>query len=347
MSIAKPPPTLQLGVDPDALAKNWLALNDMSGAAKAGAAVKANCYGAGVYDCIPTLYEIGCERFFVAHWSEVEGVAYYVPSEMVSVLHGPMTDDDCIYANASGAIPVINSIEQAKRWTEWSGRPCDLMIDTGINRLGVGLEEIGDPAIQALQVRTLMSHLASADEDSELNALQLARFESAVDHIDHREVSLANSAGIALGPAYAFDLTRPGIALYGGVPRAEFEPIIRPVVSIQAAILQTRHIRAGDGVGYNSEFIADRDMKIATISLGYADGFLRQWGPGGSVTFGEHELPALGKVSMDMIVVDCSNAPELREGDWVQVPFSLPEISARSGLSQYELLTVLGQRFGY
>lgn len=344
MSIAEPTRTLRLYVDGDALAKNWLQLNHMSGSARAGAAVKANCYGLGVDNCVPVLREIGCESFFVAHWSEAAHVAYYVPAHMISVLHGPLTDDDCNFAREIGAVPVINSLEQARRWNSWSGGPCDLMIDTGINRLGISVDEISDPAIQALSVRTVMSHLASADEDSALNALQLARFESILGEVEHQAASLANSAGIGLGPDYAFDLTRPGLALYGGVPRPEMTQDLKQVAHLEAAVMQCRQLNAGDSVGYNATFTAERAMKVATVSLGYADGFLRSWAGAASFQLGEASLKVLGKISMDMVVVDCTDCPDIKEGDWLDVPYSLPDAAQQSGLSQYELLTVLGQR---
>jgi alanine racemase len=219
------------------------------------------------------------------------------------------------------------------------------MVDTGINRLGVPLADIGDPAIAALEVDVLMSHLASADEDSALNAAQLERFLHACDKIPARRRSLANSAGIALGPDFAFDLTRPGLALYGGVPRGEHAGRIRQVAFPQAAVIQIRELEPGDTVGYNATFTAREPMRAGVVSLGYADGFLRSRGRDGALRFGEARLPLLGKISMDMVVVDLAEAPEAREGDWLDVPFDLPEIAAASGLSQYELLTTLGRRF--
>ncbi len=344
MSTAEPTRTLRLYVDGDALAKNWQQLDRMSGSARAGAAVKANCYGLGIDACVPVLREIGCEQFFVAHWSEVADVADYVPTQMISVLHGPLSDDDCNYARETGAVPVINSLDQARRWNSWSGGPCDLMVDTGINRLGISLDEIGDPAIQALNVRNLMSHLASADEESSLNALQLSRFESILGQVEHQAASLANSAGIGLGRDYAFDLTRPGLALYGGVPRPEMAPDLKQVAFLGAAVIQCRELSPGDSVGYNATFTADRAMKVATVSLGYADGFLRSWAGSAGFEMGEASLKVLGKISMDMVVLDCSECPDIKEGDWVDVPYSLPDAAQQSGLSQYELLTVLGQR---
>lgn len=345
MTPAKAPPaTVRLDVDTGALADNWRLLDEMSGAARAGAAVKADAYGLGVDTCVPALRDAGCRSFFVAHWSEVEAVAAHVPAEQIAVLHGIINASEMDYARAIGARPVINSLEQARAWNAHNGGACHLMIDTGINRLGIAPQEVSDPAIQALQVDVLMSHLACADEDSPENARQLGSFIECSKAIAHRQLSLANSAGIALGADYAFDLTRPGLALYGGVPREELSGKIKQVAHVKAAIMQTRTLSAGERVGYNGEFTAEGRLRTGVVSLGYADGFLRSRGPGNALFAGEARLPILGKVSMDMVVVDLSNAPNLGEGDWLSVPFDLPQEAAKSGLSQYELLTVLGSR---
>jgi alanine racemase len=190
-----------------------------------------------------------------------------------------------------------------------------------------------------------MSHLASADEDVPQNAAQLALFGQVARQVPARRRSLANSAGIGLGTAYAFDLTRPGLALYGGVPRPELAEAIRQVAWPQAAVLQLRELSPGDPVGYNATFTAERPLRAATVSLGYADGYLRGWSGRGALRSGDALLPLLGRVSMDLVVVDASAAPDLREGDWLDVPYSLPQAAAQSNLSQYELLTVLGKRF--
>ncbi len=339
-----PPPTLRLRIDGSALARNWRSLNAMSGSARAGAAVKANCYGLGVASCVPVLRDAGCADYFVAHWSEVPAVLDHVPASQVSVLHGPLNAEQAAYARATGVRPVIDSVFQARLWMQGGGGACDLMVDTGINRLGISPDEIGDHAVQALEVNVLMSHLACADEDSAMNARQLDAFRQVMPRVDHRETSLANSAGIALGAEYHCNLTRPGLALYGGQPRAEFEGVIRQVATPEAVLLQTRTLRTGDTVGYNATFTATTDLKVGVVSLGYADGILRSWG-GGHFTFGDIRLPILGKVSMDMIVIDLSNAPYLREGDWVTLPYDLQNAAQHTGLSQYELLTVLGHRF--
>jgi alanine racemase len=339
-----PPASLRLTVDTDALAANWRALDALSGKARAGAAIKADCYGLGVATCAPVLRDAGCESFFVAHWSEVRGALAHVPAHAIAVLHGPLSGADAVYAKETGVVPVINSLQQARVWAEAGGGTCHLMVDTGINRLGIDPCEAGDPAIAALDIDILMSHLASADEDSAINPQQLARFREVVDIIPHRRVSLANSAGIALGSDYACDVTRPGLALYGGVPRVELAGKIRQVVRIEAAVIQRRSLAPGESVGYNAAFTANVPMEIAAVSLGYADGFLRARGPGGALFRREARLPILGKVSMDMIVVDCSVAPDLVAGDWLDVPFDLPLAAQQSTLSQYELLTTIGAR---
>jgi alanine racemase len=342
-----PPAALRLDIDRDALASNWRALDGLSGTARAGAAVKADGYGLGVKAVVPTLRDAGCQDFFVAHWSEVAAVAAHVPAASVSVLHGPLTAAEAAYAKAVGVKPVINSAAQARRWLDAGGGPCDLMVDTGINRLGLPMPEIGDEAIVQLEVDVLMSHLASADEDVPLNGLQLGRWEQVRRRVAHRRASLANSAGIALGPAFHGDLTRPGLSLYGGVQRPELASRIRQVARPMAGILQVRHVAEGDSLGYNATFTAAASMRVGTIALGYADGYLRCWSGGkGAMLSAGRRLPVLGRVSMDMTIIDLSAAPDLGEGDWVEAEYSPVEASARSGLSQYELFTLLGDRFG-
>ncbi|MFC0589157.1 alanine racemase [Novosphingobium aquiterrae] len=340
-----PPAALRLTIDRDALATNWRALDGLSGTAAAGAAVKADAYGLGVAATVPTLWQAGCRDFFVAHWCEAAPVAARVPPASVAVLHGPLTPRDAHYARDLGVRPVINSLSQAQRWIEAGGGLCDLMVDTGINRLGLPMAALGDPLIAHLQIDVLLSHLASADEDSPLNAVQLARWQEARRHIAHRRASLANSAGIALGPDYHGDLTRPGIALYGGVPCAALEGKLAQVAMPEAALIQVRGLAPGDSVGYNATFTASRAMRVGVVSLGYADGYLRCWSGKGAMRGHGHDLPVLGRVSMDMTVIDLSTAPDLGEGDWVEVVYDLPRSAQLTGLSQYELLTGLGRRF--
>ncbi len=344
---ALPTVTLRLRIDPGALARNWATLDRMSGTAAAGAAVKADAYGLGVAAAVPVLWQAGCRDFFVAHWTEVAPLLAHAPAAAIAVLHGPLTAEDVHYAKAVGVKPVINSLAQAKRWTDAGGGTCDLMIETGINRLGLPMDDLADPALTALDIDVLMSHLASADEeDSALNERQLARWTEARGQVRHRRASLANSAGIALGSAYHGDLTRPGIALYGGEPCAGLVGSIEQVARPEAALLQVRDLRAGDTVGYNATFTAPAAMRVGVVSLGYADGYLRAWSNAGTLLSHGRALPVLGRVSMDMTVIDLTAAPDLGEGDWAEVAYDLPQASAVTGLSQYELLTGLGRRFG-
>ncbi|NCP13235.1 MAG: alanine racemase [Sphingomonadales bacterium] len=339
-----PPPSLRLGVDKAALAANWKALDRLSGSARAGAAVKADCYGLGAATCVPVLRDAGCETFFVAHWSEVPDVIAHVPGAQVAVLHGVSNQAECAYARAVGAVPVINSVEQAALWSTTGGGRCHLMLDTGINRLGIAPGEAGDTAIGGLAVDLLMSHLASADENTAMNRMQAELLGEAADAIPHQRLSLANSAGIALGNRFTLDVTRPGLALYGGVPREELADVIRPVVRVAAQVLQCRQLAPGDGVGYNSAFIANSHMRVGTVSMGYADGFLRGRGPGNALWHEARRLPILGKVSMDMVVVDLTTAPDLAAGDWLEVPWNIADAAQQNALSPYEMLTVLGAR---
>lgn len=342
---AAPAAALRLAVDREALRANWRALDSLSGNARAGAAVKADAYGVGARVVVPELLAAGCRDFFVAHPQEAREIAAMVDPAWISVLHGPLSDADAAWLKALGVKPVINSLPQARRWTAAGGGPCDLMVDTGINRLGLPMHELGDESLRALDIDVLLSHLASAEELSALNGVQLGRWREACAVVPHRRTSLANSAGIALGADYHGALTRPGLALYGGVPCEALANSIRQVVQPQAAIMQVRTIAAGDSVGYNATFTASRPMRVGTIALGYADGYLRCWSGEGLMHGDGHALPVLGRVSMDMTVIDLTAASELNEGEWVSPQYYLPDAATASGLSQYELLTLLGRRF--
>ena len=333
---------LRLTLDRAALQHNWRWLAETAGS-ECGAAIKADGYGIGARGAMGTLFEAGCRTFYVSSWAEAEELGPLPDGVSLAVLHG-VGPDDIDAALASTARPVLNSVEQVARWKETApGRPCDVMIDTGMNRLGLRLDEVG--CLDGLQIDTLMSHLACADEDHPLNATQLERFGQVTAGVPAKRTSLANSAGICLGRDYAFDLVRPGIALYGGVPRAEAAGHIRQVAHVEAALVQRRTIRAGESCGYGATFVAEADTEAAILNIGYADGYLRGFSATGSAFVGELALPVLGRVSMDLIAVRCDAAPDLKEGDWVELDYDLPTASKQSGLSQYELLTTLGDRF--
>jgi alanine racemase len=292
---------------------------------------------------VAALVEAGCRTFFVSTWAEAATVDAVPADAELVVLHG-VGPQDVDAALASPARPVLNTIEQVSRWREIApGRACDIMIDTGMNRLGLRPEDVGE--LGGLAIDTLHSHLARADEDNAMNQRQLDLFRELAGIVEARRYSLANSAGICLGRDYAFDLVRPGIALYGGIPRPEAADSILQVARIEAQIVQRRTIRAGESCGYGATLVAEADTEAAILNLGYGDGYLRSFSSRGAAFAGEFALPVLGRVSMDLIAVGCDRAPGLREGDWVEIDYDLPGASEQSGLSQYELLTGLGARF--
>ena len=338
------PSPLRLLLDGDALIHNWRWLRDRAGGAACGAAVKADGYGLGAVEVTRRLAEAGCRDFYVATWAEAEALMPLAPGLSLSVLHG-VRDDDMPAALSSSARPVLNTPEQVARWRRVGGGACDVMIDTGINRLGLDHRADCTALLEGLRIETLMSHLACADEDVASNAVQLSRFASLVQSIAAERASLANSAGICLGRDYAFDLVRPGIALFGGIPRAEAVGHIRQVATPEAAVLQRRRIAAGDGIGYNAIFTAPRDIEVAILNVGYADGYLRGFSMRGAALSGDRRLPVLGRVSMDLLIVDVTAVPGIVEGDWLALDYALPRAATQSGLSQYELLTGLGARF--
>jgi alanine racemase len=332
---------LRLRLDGAALADNWRVLAAMSGGAVCGAAVKADGYGLGAVDVAKRLAAAGCRDFFVATWVEAASLA---PLGLpVTVLHGVRSEDLALALTLTGiARPALNTAQQVARWKAAGGGACDVMIDTGMNRLGLSVDDL--PLLEGLVIETLMSHLACADEDVAMNERQRAAFAPLAGRTGAKRMSLANSAGVALGPDYAFDLTRPGLALYGGIPRGELGAI-RQVATPEAQILQRRTVPAGQAIGYNAAWTTPMATEVAVLNLGYADGYFRGFSNAGAARLGGQTLPLLGRVSMDLIAIDVSAAPELAEGDWLALDYALPEASARSGMSQYELLTGLGNRF--
>ncbi len=325
---------LRLRLDGDALTANWRWLAAQGGGAACGAAVKADGYGLGAREVVARLARTGCRDFFVSTWDEAVALGPLPDGCALSVLHGVRAEDMNVAVGAATR-PVLNTPEQVARWRQ-TGLPCDVMIDTGMNRLGLSPRD----DLSGLTIETLMSHLACADEDNPMNAAQFAAF-AALDVPANRR-SLANSAGICLGRDYAFNLTRPGLALYGGIPRAEAVGNIAQVVFPEVQIIQCRRVGAGESVGYGATFVATRDTDVAILNIGYADGYLRAFSSRGSC--GAGQFPVLGRVSMDLIAIDVTQG-RVAEGEWVAVDYDLAAASAASGLSQYELLTGLGPRF--
>lgn len=334
---------LRLRLDGAALVSNWHWLAHRSGAAACGAAVKADGYGLGAREAVKRLQDAGCRDFFVATWREAEALTPWPGDLDLSVLHGVLPGDMAV-AVKGRARPVLNSPEQVRRWRE-TGLPCDVMVDTGMNRLGIAPADVAAGLLDGLAIENLMSHLACADEDGPANRAQLEAFTGIAGKARAKRLSLANSAGICLGPDYAFDLTRPGIALYGGVPRREAKGHIRQVARIEAEVIQRRRVEAGGKVGYGGTFTADRPCELAILNIGYADGYLRGFSGRGRAKIGGKWAPIVGRVSMDLTAIRVDAMPDLAEGDWVELDYDLPEAAVQSGLSQYELLTTLGSRF--
>ena len=337
------PAPLRLLLDGPALIANWRWLAARNPVAACGAAVKADGYGLGAREVVTRLAGAGCADFFCATWAEAAALGALPAGARLAVLHG-VRPEDMADAKASPARPVLNSVEQVARWRDAGGGACDVMVDTGMNRLGLAIEEAMGGALDGLAIDVLMSHLACADEPSHpLNPVQLAAFQAVREKVPAARYSLANSAGIMLGADYAFDLTRPGIALYGGMP-VPAAAGIRAVAAIEAQVLQVRSVRAGETVGYGATWTAPGDSRIAILNLGYADGYMRPFGPGAFASAGGRDLPLVGRISMDLIAIEVTGA-DVAEGDWLRLDFDLPRVSARSGLSQYELLTGLNLRF--
>lgn len=336
-----PPPQARLLLDGDALVANW---RDFAacGRAEAGAAIKADGYGLGARAVLQQLAAAGCRRFYVAHWHEVPPLLPLPDGVMLSVLHG-VTPDQMDAAVGLPAQPVLATGAQVALWRQ-TGRPVEVMVDTGMNRLGLDPADV--PAVTSgLQIAVLHSHLACTENPRHpLNAAQRAAFADLAGRVPAGLYALANSAGAGLGPGWHFDLIRPGVGLFGGGLLPDGRPS-RAVARLAARILQLRDVPAGASVGYGAAFVAGRPSRIATVALGYADGYARGLSGTGWALAGGVCCPAAGRVSMDLAAFDVTDAPPLAEGDWLDIPFDPEAMAAVSGRTSYELLVALGQRF--
>ena len=321
--------------------------------------LKADAYGLGADQVAATLWAAGCRRFFVAQLQEGVRLRSVLPEAEIAVLNGVLPGSEPSYESAR-LVPVLNHLSEVERWRaqcrKSGGRlPAILHIDTGMNRLGLAADELSRVAaepslLDGLNLRLIMSHLACAeDPDDTLTERQAEQFRTALSRLPPAPASLANSPGIFRGRDFHFDLTRPGCALYGINPIPERPNPMRQTVRLDARVLQVRPVAAGVSVGYGASYRTEGPSRLATVALGYADGYLRSLSGKGAVFFDGVALPLVGRVSMDLVTVDATAAPErLAAGDLVEVigPHRAADDVARdAGTIGYEILTGLGPRY--
>ncbi len=348
-----------LTIDLDAVRENYRRLKARLGSSACAGVVKADGYGLGATEIATALRKEGCDTFFVAHVEEgVRLRAVLGNRPAIYVLNGlpPGSEKEAV---AAGLSAVVNSSEQLVAWRDAARRagrrlPTAVQVDSGMARLGLSSAEVEAVAASAeafdgLDIRLVMSHLACADEpEHPANRAQLAEFERLRAMLPAAPASLANSSGIFLGPAYHFDLARPGAALYGINPTPGSKNPMLPVVRLEAKVIQTRTLGAGAGIGYGHTVVTEGPVETATISLGYADGWRRR--AMAAAHFEGVSLPFIGRVSMDSIILDISALPagRLKPGDFVQMIGPAQTLDQVAGLTEtigYEILTSLGHRF--
>ena len=361
---------LRLTIDLGAIADNWRAMARRSGNARTGAVVKADAYGLGIEDVGVTLYEAGVRDFFVAAAEEGATLRSFAPEARIFVLSGIWAGREAIFFE-NDLVPVIASEEQLAFWmgvlAEHGDYPYALHVDTGFNRLGVPLEDallLADDTSRPASFSPVlvMSHLHSGDNPASLlNRQQLESFRRVAAAFEGIESSLSASAGIFLGPDYHFDLTRPGVALYGGEAVNGVANPMRPVVKAEARIIQIRNARQGETVSYGGTYQLSRESRLAIVSAGYADGYLRSLSGSGlplrqvvrDGAFGYvagRKVPVIGRITMDMTIFDVTDIPEneVRAGDYVELfgdNIALDDVARAGGTIGYELLTGLGLRY--
>jgi alanine racemase len=357
----------RLTIDLGALADNWRKLARLASPGRCGAVVKADAYGIGLAQAAPALWSAGARVFFVAQFGEGVAARRVLPAEAaIYVLNGLERDADPADYIQNGLKPAIGSVEELERWAGAAKRPgraspAALHLDTGMSRLGFDalttLQEAMARYGATSGVDLLMSHFVSSERpDDPINAAQIARFAAARAAFPHLPASLANSSGMFLGPKPIYELARPGYALYGGNPTPSAANPMRPVVTLTVAIQQTRWIEAGVTCGYNAQWTAPRRTRLATLLAGYADGLPRGAGatdarPGAEVVIAGRRCLLVGRVSMDLCVVDVTDLPEDAARPGVRAEFfgpaaALDEFATRSGTIGYQVLTGLGRRYG-
>lgn len=321
--------------------------------------VKADAYGLGAEPVARALGEAGCDTFFVARLEEGIAIRPVLPRARIFVLDGAMPGCAEPFI-AQRLTPVLNTLEEISTWSGAATRrhtvlDAALHFDTGMNRLGLTPDEMSTLSaeisrrLDGINPVLLMSHLACSDNPgSDMNVIQLQRFRSSLGMLPPAPASLAASGGVLLGKDYAFDLVRPGLALYGGNPQAGTPNPFKTAAQLTGRILQVRRVDKGESVGYGATFRTARPSTLATVALGYADGLMRAIGNKGSGAIGGVRVPVAGRVSMDLITLDVTDIPSAAPGDEIEFvgdTISLEEAAHAAGTANYEILTSLGTRF--
>lgn len=363
----------RLSIDVAALAANYRLLASKAGSARTAGVVKADAYGLGLEVVAPVLWAEGCRTFFVAMPGEGIRLRKILPDAQIYVLAGLFEPYAAQAYAEAGLLPVLNDEADISLWEAYGWddenlpRPCAIHVDTGMNRLGLTGPQVQrffheNKLTRALSPQLLMSHLACADDPSApMNARQLDTFQNYDRLFAGIDSSLANSSGIFLGPDYAFNLVRPGIALYGGAPQAGIANPMRPVATLEARVVQVRQAKAGESVSYGAAEALQRDTIIAVAASGYADGLhrslsgagvpLRQPVSAGGYGFIDGKrVPILGRVTMDLTLFDVTDlgAGAVSHGDWIELfgpNIAIDDAATAAGTIAYELLTALGPRY--
>ncbi len=358
-------------VDLSVIADNWRALAAKVAPAQCGAVVKADAYGLGAARIIPALVNAGCQTFFIATPAEAEMARKLAPKAAIYALDGLVGDDGQAFA-ALGVMPVLSTLAGIAAWAALAKArgtklAAALHVDTGLNRLGLPSRETrrlnaDRSLLSGIDVGLVMSHLACADNPADAkNRDQLLAFETLTGLFPRVPRSLAASDGLMLGPAYHFDLVRPGYALFGGQASQKNRAPVKPAVTVSARILSVFDIAPGESVGYSATWRAKRATRLATIAAGYADGVPRSASgppggsseaksPGGNVLIDRTLAPIVGRVSMDLITVDVTDiAPGLvKPSDFAKLigdGLTIEDAGLSAGTIGYEILTRLGPRF--
>ena len=350
-----------LTVDLDAIAANYRLLVERAGGAVVAGVMKADAYGLGMARVAPALVRAGCRVFFTAHVDEGIRLRGIVPPDStIYVLHGPPPGTAADFPE-HGLTPVLNDPGQVREWSALCARlgrrlAAAVQVDSGMSRMGLApadLAMLGEPRdwLAAFEPVLLMSHLACADvSDHPMNVRQRSRFDAIRAQFPAMPASLANSSAVFLGPGFHYDLARPGAALYGINPQPGRANPLRQAVALDARIVQVRTIQAGDAVGYGARYVAEGTRRIATIAVGYADGWLRALSGRASAFIDGVRVPIAGTLSMDSITLDVTGIPESRLQPGMTVELLGPHqhvdvVAAEAGTIGYEVLTRLGSRF--